>query len=242
MLDKTRAIVLHHIKYSDSGIIVYLYTREFGRQTILIKGMRNKKSGRHAGFFQPLFILDMEMYFKEGRNMQSVREFSVAYAPSGIHSDVKKTSVAMFLGEFLYSVLKEETPDYGMFDFIEKSIIFFDKEQKGTANFHIAFLSALSSFLGFEPAPRTAGDEAYFDLKNGRFARVPPVHGDYAGPEISEKLTEFFSASFDGIGEIILKGSMRNEILEVLIRFYSVHLPGLRNFRSLEVLKEVFKD
>ena len=70
MLGKTRGIVLHQIRYSDSGIIVYLYTREYGRQTILIKGMRNKRSGKHNVFFQPMFILNMEMYHKEGRNMQ----------------------------------------------------------------------------------------------------------------------------------------------------------------------------
>jgi DNA repair protein RecO (recombination protein O) len=203
--------------------------------------MRKKKSGRPNVFFQPMFILDIEIYYKEGRGMQSAREFSPAYSLTDIHSNVKKIAIAMFLGEFLYSVLKEETPNAELFDFIEKSIIYFDMEQKGSANFHIAFLSALSSYLGFEPAPRTDPDELYFDMKNGRFTRVPPVHGDYASAEISEKLAEFFSTSFGEIDKIVLTGSLRNEILETLIRYYSIHLPGLRSFKSLEILKEVFR-
>ena len=241
MISKTRGIVLHQIRYSDSGIIVYLYTREFGRQTILLKGLRNKKSGRHNVFFQPMFILDMEMYYKEGRSMQSIKEFSVEYALSDIHSDIKKSSVAIFLGEFLYGVLREETPNTGLFDFIEESIIYFDEKRIGFANFHIAFLAGLSSFLGFEPSPFADAGVSYFDLQNGIFVKMPPVHGEYAGREISEKLYAFFSSSFDEIEKISLTGSMRNEILETLLKYYSIHLPGLRHFKSLEILKEVFR-
>ena len=31
MLHKTKGIILHQIKYTDSGIIVQAYTRDFGR-------------------------------------------------------------------------------------------------------------------------------------------------------------------------------------------------------------------
>jgi hypothetical protein len=33
---------------------------------------------------------------------------------------------------------------------------------------------------------------------------------------------------------------MRNDVLETLVRFYSLHLPGLKKIKSLDVLKEVF--
>lgn len=241
MLNKTRGIVLHQIKYTDSGIIVHLYTRGFGRQSILIKGMRNKKSGKHNVFFQPMFILDIEIYYKETRGIQVLKEFSVSYSPSDIHTNIKKSCVAMFLGELLSGVLKEESPHQDLFDFIEESIIYFDKETTGYANFHIAFLAGLSSFLGFEPTLRSDPDDTYFDMTNGIFVPVPPVHGNYATTEISEILSEFFSTSFDKIDKIALTGSLRNEILDTLVRYYSIHLPGLKNFKSLEILKEVFR-
>ena len=62
---------------------------------------------------------------------------------------LKKSCVAIFLGEVLTSVLKEESPHEEMFDYIEESIIYFDNCKEGYANFHIAFLAGLSSFLGF---------------------------------------------------------------------------------------------
>lgn len=240
MLEKTRGIILHQIKYTDSGIVAQLYTRKFGRQSFLIKGMRNKKAGKHNIFFQPMFILDLEVYYKASREMQVLKEFSVSYTPYEIYSNIKKSCVAIFLGEVLTSVLREESPHEEMFDYIEESIIYFDSCKDGYANFHIAFLAGLSSFLGFEPSPRTNSDDVFFDMTNGAFVPIPPVHGNYANEEVSDILAGFFVASYDTVNNITLTGVLRNEVLETLIRYYSLHLPGLKKINSLEVLKTVF--
>lgn len=240
MIEKTRGIVLHQIRYTDSGIVAWLYTRNYGRQSYMIKGIRNRKAGKHNVFFQPMSVLDLVVYYKDSRAMQTLKEFSVSYAPSDIYLNVKKSSVAIFLGEVLASVLKEETPNEELFDFIERSIIYFDNSKEGYSNFHIAFLAGLSSYLGFEPGPRTAGTDRYFDMLNGSFVHLPPDHGNYAGEEISEIIAAFFASSYENVGRIVLNGSLRNDVLDVLVRYYSLHLPGLKKVRSLGVLKEVF--
>jgi DNA repair protein RecO (recombination protein O) len=240
MIEKSRGIVLHQLKYADSGIVVQLYTLKFGRQSFLVKGMRKKKSGKHNALFQPLTILDLEFYYKESRDMQVIKEFSLHYSPADIFTDIKKTSVAIFLGEVLTSVLREETPNKDLFAFIEDSIIYFDGCGENFANFHIAFLAGLCSYLGFEPGLRPGPDDIYFDLINGTFVPVPPLHGNYAGREISDILAAFFSSSYDNSRKIVLNGTLRNEALGILVNYYSVHLPGLKKIRSLEVLKEVF--
>jgi len=240
MLEKTKGIVLHQIKYTDSGIIVQMYTQKFGRQSFLIKGMRNRKTGKHNILFQPMFILDIELYYKPTRDMQSLKELSVSFTPYNIYNNIKKSSVAIFLGEVLTSVLKEESPHEELFEFIKESIMYFDMSNEGYANFHIAFLAGLSSFLGFEPGPRLDREDAFFDMTNGVFVSLPPVHGNYANEEITNILADFFVASYDTISNIALTGKMRNDVLEALVKFYSLHLPGLKKIKSLEVLKEVF--
>jgi DNA repair protein RecO (recombination protein O) len=240
MLEKTRGILLNQIKYTDSGIVARLYTRKFGRQSFIIRGMRNRKAGRHNILFQPLFILDLDMYYKASREMQILKEFSVSFTPYNIHSNIKKSCVAIFLGEVLTSVLKEESPHEEMFDYIEESIIYFDSCKDNFANFHISFLTGLSSFLGFEPGPRTNSNDHFFDMKNGIFVTIPPLHGSYANETVSGILAEFFASSYDTAGRITLTGILRNEVLETLVSYYSLHLPGLKKINSLEVLKEVF--
>ncbi len=240
MLHKTKGIILHQIKYTDSGVIAQVYTRDFGRQSIMIKGMRSRKSGKHNVLFQPMFILDLIFYYRESRGIQVLKEFSVSYSPAEIYADVKKSCIAVFLAEILTSVLKEESPNFELFDYIEDSIKYLDKCDSGFANFHIAFLIGLSSFLGFEPGTRDDPEKKYFDLLNGTFVSMPPLHSAYADPHVSDILAEFFKVSFDQMKSIPLTGSLRNEVLETIIRYFSIHLPGLKKVNSLDILKEIF--
>lgn len=240
MIEKTKGIVLHQIKYTDSGIIAHLYTKDFGRVSLLIKGMRKKKSGKHNILFQPLSIIEIEMYHKTSREVQVLKEFSVTYSPYSIHSDIRKSSVAMFLGEVLSSILREESPHLELFDYIEQSIIYFDISRENFANFHISFISGLSSYLGFEPSRPDSSEDVFFDMKEGSFVPVPPVHGFYADETISGILSKFFSSSYESANEIKLTGKQRNDVLDSLITFYSLHLPGLKKINSLEILREVF--
>ncbi len=240
MLEKTRGIVLNQIKYSDSGIVARLYTREFGPLSFMVKGLRKRKTGKHNILFQPLFILDLDVYYRSSREMQTIKEFSVAFTPYEIYSDIRKSCVALFIGEVLTSVLKEESPNEELFNFVEKSIRYFETSKEGYANFHLAFLAGLSSFLGFEPGQKTSQEDNFFDMKNGSFVSLPPVHGQYSNPETSSILADLFTSSYETVRNIPLTGGQRNEVLDDLLNYFYIHLPGLNRIRSLEVLKEVF--
>lgn len=240
MLEKTKGIVINQIKYTDSGIVARLYTRDFGRISFMVKGLRKRKTGKHNILFQPLFILDLDIYYKTSREIQTIKEFSVAFTPYNIYSDIRKSSVAIFLGEVLTSVLKEESPNEELFDFIEESVKYFENSADGYANFHLAFLAGLSSYLGFEPGQKNSPEEVFFDMKNGNFVSLPPVHGHYSTPDNSAILAALFASSYDNVKEIPLSGSQRNEVLDDLLNYFYFHLPGLSKIKSLEILKEVF--
>ena len=240
MLEKTSGIILHQLKYTDSEIITQIYTRKFGRQSFLIRGISNRKAGKHNIHFQPLSILDLVMYYKESRGMQTIKEFSVAYAPGDIYNNLKKSCIAIFLGEVLTSVLREESPHEELFDYIKDAILYFDNCKERFSNFHIAFLAGLCSYLGFEPGRKENDENQFFDMMNGAFVAIPPIHGNYTGKEISDILAGFFSSSWDKMDGIALSGSVRNEVLDALLKYYSAHLPILKKINSLEILKEVF--
>ncbi len=241
MITKTSGIVLNQIKYSDTGIVVQIFTGQLGRQSFLVKGTRNRKAGKNAILYRPFTILDMVIYSRDSRSMQSIKEVSVEYAPAGIYSNILKSSMAIFLGEVLTLTLREEGEQNELMKFIRDSIIYFDNRQDSFSNFHIAFLTGLCSFMGFEPGKRKHPDDRIFDLVNGSFASIPPAHGIYSGIEMSDILAEFFNSSWDSMNSISLSGSMRNEVLSEMLRYYSVHLPSMRKINSLSVLKEIFQ-
>ena len=241
MLEKTKCIALNPVKYSDSSIIARLYSKEYGRISIMIKGVNSRKKGKRSILFQPLFVLDLEIYYKASRELQIMKESTVSFAPYNIYSDVKKSCVAMFLSEVLTSVLREESPNVELFNFIEESTKYYDQSGDGFANFHLAFLAGLSSFLGFEPRKKVNDSQIFFDMKNGSFTEMPPVHGYYSNIENSSILARIFASSFDNVKNIALTGKQRNEILDDLLSYYNLHLSGLTSVKSLEVLKEIFR-
>jgi DNA repair protein RecO (recombination protein O) len=240
MLEKTAGIILHQIKYTDSGNIAQVFTKKFGRQSFLIRGIRNKRSGKQNIHLQPLSIIDIVLYYKESRGIQTLKEYSVSFLPADIYNNIVKTSMALFLGEVLTTVLREESPQEDLFDFIRDSVIYLDRLEEGYSNFHIAFLCGLSSFLGIEPGRKPKDESCFFDMINGSFPLVRPSHGNYADPEMALILSGFFNSSWDDMHKITLSGSVRNEVLSTLLKYYSIHLPALKKINSLDVLKEVF--
>ena len=53
MYHKTRAIVLHCIKYSETSVIAKIYTEKLGMQSYMVKGVRAAKSKSKAAMLQP---------------------------------------------------------------------------------------------------------------------------------------------------------------------------------------------
>lgn len=240
MLQKIRGIVLHQIKYTDSGIVVQLYTRETGRLSVLARGVHRRKSGKHSVMFQPMSLLDMEVYFKSSREIQLLKEFSFAYPMHDLNSNIRKSTVAIFLGEVLSSVLREETPNEALYSFIESSVEWFDECRDKYQNFHISFLAGLSRYLGFEPRIRNYENNTFFDMMNGTFVDTPPHQGQYATEDVSALLALFLRSSIRESADISLNGKQRNELLETIVKFYSLHLPALGKLKSLDILRDVF--
>ena len=70
MIHKTRGIVLRTVDYSDTSLIAKIYTEQFGIQSYLIKGAKRKRASIKANLFQPLALLELEVYKKEKQQLQ----------------------------------------------------------------------------------------------------------------------------------------------------------------------------
>ena len=190
--------------------------------------------------FSAYVYTDMEVYNRDSRGLQLLKEYTPSYLADGLRNDVRKSCVAIFLGEVLSAVIRDEGINRELYDFLERSVLYFDSAQEPFANFHISFLALLSGFLGFAPQRKEESDDLFFDLVDGRFVVLPPPHGGYVGREMSTLLARFFFGSYDGEREIRLNGKQRDDILDALLKYYSIHTPMMRKINSLEVMKEVF--
>ena len=234
----SKAIVISSLKYGDSSLIVRLFTREGGLQAYLIKGILGRKKGPfRAGHFQPLTQLEIVGSPSRSGKLGYLREAAIAFPYQTVHADIRKSTLALFLSEILAQSIREEEPDQALFSYLESALQWLDHHEQ-VANFHIRFLIGLSRYLGFYPDPDSSG-APFFDLGEGAFVQEPALY-PVLGGEVLELFTRFLETGFDSMAQVRLTQGQRREILQALITYYAIHLPGFREPRSLAVLDTVF--
>jgi DNA repair protein RecO (recombination protein O) len=239
-LESTKGIVLTTIKYGDTSLIGHLYTENFGRKSFIFKGIRSKKSKLRPNILQPLFILNLQSYIKEGNELSLVKDASPDSIFSNFPYDVKKSAQALFIAEMLGRCLREEEANKDLFSFVKTSIEYFDLMEQGSSNFHILFLIKLSRHLGFYPSGKIQLNDQIFDLKEGIYKDHYPGHADIIDPLNSDLLDEILNRNYDQLSSLQLNHGRRNEILDFIIKFYSIHTEGVTGIKSFDVLKEIF--
>jgi DNA repair protein RecO (recombination protein O) len=240
MIHKTRGIVLHQIKYSESSLIVKIFTERYGLQSYLVKGARSKRSSYRSSYFQPMTLLDLLVYHREKNELQHIRDVEISEPFHSISSDLRKSTIALFLSEILTKALHEGEQNDEMFSFISSSLRFLDMQEKGVEYFHLFFLAKLCLYLGFYPRGKPEHTDHYFDLREGRFSPKAPLHSDQLNRDLGIKLYQFASIKAGDIENLNIEKQTRMELLNALLLYYRIHLSGLGSIRSVAILQEVF--
>lgn len=215
MLHKTRGIVIRYIRYRETSIIATIFTEEFGMRSYIINGIRSSKSKKSIAAFAPLTLLDLVVYQKDSSEIQRLSEWKRAVLQNDIYTNLKKSTVALFLSEILYKSIRESDPNPDLFDFVFHSIEWLDTAEEGLSDFHVQFLSKFTRYLGF-------GLDYYVDEGSIKV------------------LQEMGSKRYGKIIGLSRKERVNN--LERLLLFYKEHIEGFGTVKSLPVLQTVFDD
>ena len=237
MLVTVQAIVLSKIRYKDLDLIVKCYTKTHGIVSYLVKGSLSNKRKLKPSYFQQLSLLELETNHKSTRALQYIKEVKTFIPFETLHTNVYKSTLVLFISEILAAVLKEETPNHGLFTFITTSLQILDKEEK-YANFHSLFLLELTKFLGFYPE-EISTNSAYFNLLEGRFQDYSENNFTIEG----ENLTIFKKAlgtKFDAFTTFKLPSKQRQMLLNMILAYFQLHLDDFKKPKSLAVLNQVF--
>ena len=221
---KARGIVLHTLKYGDSGMVVYLLTDSGGRQSYMVQGVRSARGhGSKLALFQP----------------HRFREVRSGIVLQSLPFDVRKSTIALFMAEVLYRLVKECEPNQRLFDFVWGSVAALDALDEGVANFHLWFLTNLSRFLGFSPGNAYLPG-AWFDIREGSFTPLRPPHGEVLSADDARILHDLLECDVRYIAEIGLNRRQRVAYLDALLVYYGYHLDAIHAVQSVRILQEVF--
>jgi DNA repair protein RecO (recombination protein O) len=239
MLHKTRGIVFKVTDYSESSVVVQIFTEKFGLQSYMINGIKRAKSKIRMNSLQPLHLLDMIVYHKTSGNIQRVSELRHQPVFQSIPYDIVKSSIIMFLNEVLYKSLRQHESDEVLFEFLFHTIEILDSLTAGLANFHLYFLLRLTRFLGFYPDRTLASPTAWFDLKDGNYSRMQPPHVLVVEPPLTALWIQILNSNFDNLQNLQISAAERKLLLEKILLYYQLHVEGFGQIRSHEVLEEV---
>jgi DNA repair protein RecO (recombination protein O) len=144
----------------------------------------------------------------------------------------------LFLSEVVSRTIREEEENPALFAFLHHSMLLFDQRDAGYENFHLVFLLQLSAFLGFAPS---TGEEITTQV-----AFATDAHSA-AGSRPAILHFQIFETLLDDLlrrpdETIIPNGRIRRELLQILIRYYQLHVDKFGEIKSLNVLSEVLSE
>ncbi len=220
MLHKTRGIVFRFTKYGETSIIVTLFTELFGPQSYIVNGVRSKSGKNKIALYQPLTLLDLDVYHRAHANINRIKEVKCLYPYQTISTDIKKSTLALFIVEILNKTVKEESHAQELCEFLIESLITLDQMDGKTENFHLMFLLKLSRFLGF-------GAHQVNDVLG--------VRATSKGNEFA--LGQLLTSQYFDI--MTIDNVQRREILDLILKFFSDHIENLGDVKSVQVLREI---
>ena len=119
----------------------------------------------------------------------------------------------------LYKCVRAEESSEELFAFLEHSMKILDEMEKGFENFHLQFLVKLSRLLGF------GLDSSPHFMMSFQTDEEP-----YVRHLLDRAYTDY----------VQLGSVLRQMILDHILDFYRQHVDGLKEIKSVEVLREVF--
>lgn len=235
-------IALRTVRYNDKNSILSAFTAERGRVSLLVSASNSKESRRRRALLMPLSIVDAEIDFRPGRDVFNMREIRPLSSSLSIISSPIKSSIALFVADFLNSLLRQESADALLYDFLKEEILALeDMESHAAVNSHIGLLCRLSRFVGIQPDTGSYRKGYFLDMSDGVWRMSPPLHHSWLEQAESRMAYIVMSRMTEPsrtIAHILGNRMLRNRAIDILIQYYSIHFTKL-NLPSLDVLRDM---
>jgi DNA repair protein RecO (recombination protein O) len=239
MIIKTRGIILRSVKYSETSLILDIYTEAKGVRSYIVSGVRTPKAKVSAGLLQVMSLVDMVCYDKDdAQTLNRIKEIKAAHTYTSLIFDVVKASIGQFIAEVARRTIREAEQNEALFNVLFDIFVFLDETQTGYANLHLTFLLELSHHFGFHPHLETYTEGSVFDLKEGVFTTQEVTH--FINRNLSKILRGLLETQWYKSGDVKMTREERRLLLNELLNFYRYHIDNFPEINSHKILQEIF--
>lgn len=240
-MQKTEAIVLNKIKYSDSSFIVNLISEDLGRFAAMVRISKSSKSNIKQASFFPLNIIETEINLKNNREVQTLTYCNNVENLQNILLDINKLTIAQFIAEIILKTIKEKETNSKTYNYIKNFTLELNSNSSETNNIHLLFLKDFAALSGFEMYNNYCKETPFFNIKEGLFSPVFTSSTESLDLHESQILCNLLSAK--NTKELIkLNPHNKRLLIEKILLFYEHHIPNFGKTKSLKILQEVFND
>ncbi|MCC6723918.1 MAG: DNA repair protein RecO [Saprospiraceae bacterium] len=239
MLIKTLGIVFKSKKYSETSVIVDVFTEEKGMRSYIVSGVRSQRPTVSAGLLQPMTPVELVAYEKDGHDLNRLKEVKPHHVFQAIPFDIRRSSVGLFMIEVARNGIQGHEAQPELFDFLLRNFVYLDETPHPIANLHLHFMTHLSEYLGFLPGGDYGPETPFFDLKEGVFTDLQPSHQYWLPPLAAGKFYQLLLLPMEKSHEVLFDREERRNLLKSMLNYYRLHIENFPAVHSHEVLEEV---
>ncbi len=241
MIVKTKGVVVYKVKYSETSLIVHLYTEDLGLKAFIVKGVRSKKSKISVAMFDYLNVLEVVASQGGNSDLLTLREVSFSEDNSHHAFDPVKNSILLFLAEFIHKTVVSSVTDPMLFRFINNSIHVFKHSQLSMVDFHLWFATKYSMYLGIQPINNYSEKCQIFNVQHSEFSNNSFDSEGVFSLSSSKILNHYLNVSINECVNNKFSLEQRNQFLDEILFYYRYHLEHFKGLKSHEILKSVFR-
>ncbi len=241
MDQKTTGFILRKVQYSDSSHIINAYTLDKGRQDYFLRKQKSRRNRALTHLISPLNQLEFDIDARPKRQIQSIKDIRLKKHALYMDQSPAKSAIIFFMSEVLYRSLREEEENPDTYRFIEHTILLLNQIEKGFQMFPLIFITLLTRYLGFTPLLSQKDKKetpGYFNLYSGLFEKKMSPN-ESMGLKESQLLNDILENGFH-ITSTYYHKKTRENFLDNMLLYYKTHLEGIKHFKSVDVLREIF--
>ncbi|MCC7430879.1 DNA repair protein RecO [bacterium] len=245
---KVKALILRSVNFQETSRILTVYTEEFGKITIIAKGVRKQKS-QLVGILEPTNIVQAIIYKKPNTDISTLTQAELITALPTLKMDLTKLYLGMAILETILKLSVDEVAIPEVFKLAANELFFLDKATKNYWNQFFHFLIGFLKLSGYELDFRkcylcseTKIEENYWFFAKGSGGIVCKNHDALYGlPKVSVRaiilMQEIVAEKIQTVAKI--RSVEEKNLLLLFELYFDEHFENFKFWNSLRLLREV---
>lgn len=143
------AIVLNSLKYGDSSKIIKVFSKNYGKISLIAKGAFSKKN-KFGASIEPTSLANLTYYHKANRELQQLTESNFNYKYKNLFNDIYRIATSYIILEIADFTISKEQTNFKAYELIYKYLIRNDDKNNNTYINLLEFLFRYIEVVGYK--------------------------------------------------------------------------------------------